>query len=220
MQHFLSNNSNIKSKSLTSKEYTPNVKSVLEIQQLEFSDIRKEADFNLSQLGRFMRDVSTSAGETNFYQEFIHEKKLLHVRISNWGFFHEEKIAGSSLIDYIPKYLQMYPEIEGISRWLYIHITPFLNTPFDIERILNLHSIPESKFPKVQYNSEAYEDFSYKVKAIPSTIILKAYPFILDKFPALKLYFIIEENLLIDFFFWHVSPLLLAEEQAASSSSS
>lgn len=177
-------------------------------------------------MGRYMQDVINSVGESSIFEDVQVSKGFTHFLIRDWSFYDERYIAGDGVLRHIDTHvIRAMPELESISTWVYVFMSPFIRHPFDPEQIQNLHLIPDSKLPKATHNKESIEKFTYTIKhpneapSAPPTLVLEAHPFILYKFKTIKLYFITENDILIDFFFWHI-PLAPPRTEALASASS
>lgn len=219
MQHISSSSRiNYSNKSLKEPTFAEKRELTDTLKQHARQGARREADSNLAQMGRYMRDIINSIGETNEYEDVSVTQEFVYARINDWSFFDESQIAGTSITKYIPSTCTDYPELESIATWVCACMSISLDDVFEVEHVMNLPGLPGSKLPIVSYNAQAVEKFMYTVKhdAHSTQLELTAHPFILYKFKNLKLYFITEGDLLIDFFFWLVLP---APATTASSSS-
>lgn len=213
-------NNNNQSSTISDPAFKEKQQLVQNLETLKTSSIRREADHNLSRMGRYIRDIFDSAGESNKPQSVSDANLHKHKTIHDWSFYDEHFLEGSALTDRVSKdFLDKRPELKSIATWIYEHMSQFIEQQFDVEYILNLHELPESKCPQATHNPEAEKTFVHHLKhELPSSSsssssleddqemswMLTAHAFMLYKFDALKLYFITDGPLLIDFFFWQV----------------
>lgn len=181
---------------------------------------RIRSDRHLEAMGRDMRDVIYSDTlTTNIDANRMTRNQLTLTfrahKVREWNFYDETKLMGDGALSYA-KFTE--PEIESVCGWVRDRLVGKYGKVVSPEELTELMNAEGSKIGTVVYIPEATEHFYHATTQFPTPLSMKltAHGYFVEKLVNVKLFFITEQGLLIDFFFWRVAPSI-PQGPAASS---
>lgn len=192
----------------------------------DMEEQRLISDRHLEAMGRDMRDIiysdelTTNVDANKLLRNTLTLTFRAH-RIDDWSFYDETKLMGEGAVSYCR--FDEHPGLDNIASWVHDQlIKVFEQDQTSMGQITDILTSRGTHIGTIIYLPEAIEHFSHHATRLGQsfTVRLTAHPFFIEKLPNVKLFFITEEDVLIDFFFWRVAAVPRALLASSSSSAS